>query len=335
MAIFQSKRKSIHKQGSVTVEAVLLFPLLITIFSFGISGISLCVTYYKVSQSFHRTAEALSDYAYLYYEVLISEYLIRDSEENKGAVMEELQALCKDIPDIFKNQFNIEEYAREYLSGFLDKAEDQIYLPLTYGFFLTNIGSYKTAIHSVDFSHSTFFRQGNEILLELRCTIPFPVLFFQNNGIQMTYKLRCNAWTGGIAEEVSEQDIWKLNNFERGKKIRAMFGGNLPEQFPVLSAYRSGRAVLIKSLDYRKPTYQAAGAVSSAVEGMLLKLYTYSGQDKPFGTEQIRIPLEEIRERELILVIPQSEGDTGIEQELERAAEQAARLGILFTIQKL
>ena len=59
-----------------------------------------------------------------------------------------------------------------------------------------------------------------------------------------------------LTNKQNEDDIWSLDNFTRGRRIREIFHANLPSNFPGIAAYSNGVATLIHSLDVTAASYQ-------------------------------------------------------------------------------
>lgn len=332
-------RRSNREEGSVTLETAFLFPVLVAVLVFGSLCIRFCVNYLKVEQCFYQTAETLSDYAYLYHEKTISQL----TTQWKGAVKEETGDLWEDlfagVPEEMQTLLPLEGYLKSYESDLLDQAESQVYVPIAWGVFQYHLrqAGVEDMVSVVNFSGSTFFLNGHEILLDLRCEIPFGFSFLHVDSIPKHYRLRTNAWVTGVGGEVTETNaaIWELDNFSRGKKIRSMYGGNLPDAFPTISKFQNGRATMIKSVDFRKETYQVKGALSENIITMLETLAAYQGQSVPYGKEQIVILPEQIKAKELLLVIPAATQSELIQTELAKASAVAEGYSIIFTVQKL
>jgi len=328
-----------NSSGSVVVESAIIFPFVMLIVLFGYSCMVLCMNYFKVGACFNQTAEQLSDYAYIYHEKIISSFSKSAKTEIKTQINSKLDELLANVPKDIAGMFDVKGKIEKYEDDFLDKIEDQVYMPITYGLFTLNLPDYNEYISNIDFSRSSFFHNSdNDIILELRCDVKMPLMFFNSTGVGMTFKLKTKAWLNGVgkeAEEKSSENIWDLSNFDRGRKIRSMYGANLPDNFPVISAYKDNRVIMIKSLDYRKESYLKEGAVYKAADNMMKDLYRYNGQDKPYGKDDIVIKSSEIKQRELILVIPNDTQSELFKGELNKVEIQARKYGIILTVRKL
>lgn len=327
-----------NAEGSITVETAILLPVLLAILLFGCVCISIYMQYFQVQQCFYNTAETMTDYAYIYHEKTISKL----TAQWKTAIREETDSFWEDfmsgIPKELQELFDVKSYLQAYENDLLDQAESQIYVPIAWSVFQYHLQEAELAdqVSSVNFSGSRFFMKGSEILLDLTCELPFSLPFIWKNTLQVHYRIRVNGWVNGIGGAQVEPDaIWETDNFTRGKYIRNLYGGNLPDTFPSIAKFEDGRATMIKSVDFRKETYQAKGALSTNVIAMLETLYRYQGQSTPYGTEQIVILPAQIQEKELLLVVPNAEQSGMIQQELEEAKSWAQMHQIIFTIVKL
>jgi hypothetical protein len=127
-------------------------------------------------------------------------------------------------------------------------------------------------------------------------------------------------------------DIWSLSNFERGKKLRALFGGNLPGNFPVISRFESatGQAVMIKSMDLTAPYYQTKENAIEKLENYLKELAAFEGAT--YGAVDIR--KHQITSKQLTLVIPNNTLAPGVALALENSSRRAAALGITLVVER-
>jgi len=177
-------------------------------------------------------------------------------------------------------------------------------------------------LSGLDFSGSSFLSDRNEdidIVVRYRIRLPLPIRF--TGDLEIVQRARARAWLGGDTKKgvlgddrdsPGGDDIWSLSNFQRGLKIRRIFGANLPDSFPVIARYEAGRAVMIKSMDITAASYQNGGTVEKTLKRYLKELREYQGQDKPWGRDGIVIRKEDIRKKELLLVIPENKADDAI-----------------------
>ena len=199
-------------------------------------------------------------------------------------------------------------------------------------------------LSGLDFSGSSFLSDRNEdidIVVRYRIRLPLPIRF--TGDLEIVQRARARAWLGGDTKKgvlgddrdsPGGDDIWSLSNFQRGLKIRRIFGANLPDSFPVIARYEAGRAVMIKSMDITAASYQNGGTVEKTLKRYLKELREYQGQDKPWGRDGIVIRKEDIRKKELLLVIPENKADDAIEAVLYDVVRYADSIGINMVIER-
>jgi hypothetical protein len=127
-------------------------------------------------------------------------------------------------------------------------------------------------------------------------------------------------------------NVWSLDNLERGRILRIRNGGNLPLGYPVIAAFREGQAITIRSMDTTSRSFQSETAVYRELCDEIDLLADFNGTDKPWGSARIWIKPDEIRHRELLLVIPDNPPSTGTQAGIDQAKSYAILHGILFSI---
>lgn len=193
----------------------------------------------------------------------------------------------------------------------------------------------------LDFSGSSFFEGSDEnIDLVVRYTIDLPVPIKVFPKLELVQRAAVKGWLAGDegagvpdGEETAE-DIWALDNFTRGLKLRTIFGGNLPYNFPVISAFDGGKAVMIKSMDLTADSYKDAGNVGKTIDSYVRELSKYQGQETPWGSKDIVIRKSDIRQRQLLLVIPQNQLSEEAEQLLAQLPSRAGAAGVTFRLER-
>ena len=164
-------------------------------------------------------------------------------------------------------------------------------------------------VKDLNLYQSEFFRNDTEAVritgyCRLDTYLPFPV--------RIGFSVSCRAWGGGRMPHVSLPEseektptVWEENNFTRGKIFRRMYGGNLPESFPVIAAFENGTAIMIKSLNHTMASYQHSGALEKTIRQMIDTLAAFDGAE--YGGITIR--KENIAQRKLILILPENDFD--------------------------
>jgi hypothetical protein len=193
----------------------------------------------------------------------------------------------------------------------------------------------------LDFSESSFLadREDNiDIVVRYRIRLPLPVQFIP--GLNITQRVKVKAWmdgdetTGVLEGSKNADDLWSMSNFQRGLKIRRLFGGDLPSNFPVIASFSNGKAIMIKSVDMTAPSYQKGDNVQELLNGYIEELAGFKGQDKPFGSGKIIINRENIKTRELLLVIPQNKLTQANEDLLDSFASKAEAKDIALVVKR-
>jgi hypothetical protein len=126
------------------------------------------------------------------------------------------------------------------------------------------------------------------------------------------------------------QNVWNLRPMERGWEIEKAIGRSpqFVHNFPTVDRFTNGIITSIKSIDLEAKTYQNIPALTSKVQGYILKLAQFNGAS--YGG--FRIYANIITKRELLLAIPPN---ASIEQmkALQQMVITAANQGINLIIQ--
>ncbi|NLA70967.1 MAG: hypothetical protein GX850_00785 [Clostridiaceae bacterium] len=129
-------------------------------------------------------------------------------------------------------------------------------------------------------------------------------------------------------DDEEEYDIWGMSNFERGAAIRKLFGGHLPQFYPVIAAWDGHEAVAIKSMDWTAPTWSSADAVERRLTKFINDLAAFEGA----GGEGP--PLGGIHAKRLVIVIPDNEIPWKTESLLNRWRRQALASGVVLDVRQ-
>ena len=193
----------------------------------------------------------------------------------------------------------------------------------------------------LDFSESAFFEDRDEnIDIVVRYTVDLPIPIKVLPRLELVQRATARAWLGGdeasgvLEPEEESESVWALDNFKRGTKLRALFGANLPSSFPVIAAFEDGRAVMIKSMDLTAESYQNTETVIETIDSYIRELSRYQGQESPWGSKGIVIREGDIRQRELLLVIPQNKLSVEVEQLLAQYRTRASASGVSFRLER-
>lgn len=264
----------------------------------------------------------------------------QDSEQGPGSLTDSIDALDKAGED-FRNMLDqadavaadpldeLKSIACYIAAGSLNDAKTQLFTPVVKlymkKYLVTNsitdidqrlkILNIENGFEGLDFSESSFLSDREEnidIVVRYKINLILPLSFMPD--LEIVQRSRAKAWLGGNdnsgvldgSAADNAEDIWSLNNFQRGLKIRRQFGANLPDSFPVLSAFNDGKAIMIKSMDLTAESYQTGNNAEKTLRGYINELAKYKGQEKPWGSDGIVIKNGSITSREVLLVIPEN-----------------------------
>lgn len=194
----------------------------------------------------------------------------------------------------------------------------------------------------LDFSHSSFLEdEREEIVLVVRYEIDLPLPVKILPPLVMEQRASARAWMEGDEPFAAKEDpgqlednLWSLGNLQRGSIIRQRFGANLPYNFPVIAAFSNGKATMIKSMDLTAESYRNPRLLARQLEEYIRILARFKGQEEPWGSRKILIREEDIRSRELLLVIPSNPLSEVTEALLDQYVEIADAQGITLKIER-
>ncbi|HOA31066.1 MAG TPA: hypothetical protein PKM70_03985 [Clostridia bacterium] len=190
---------------------------------------------------------------------------------------------------------------------------------------------------NVTFAGSSFFDHGDDVIFIVRCVmkLPLPVPEKLVEGFELRGRLRFRCFIIGEMGSYNEAapvetSVWSLNNFERGRIIRQVFGANLPSNYPVIAKFDNGKATMIKSLDHTAKTYQDVNTFKMAIKSMILELSEFNGRD--YGG--VSIKAGDIKRRELILVMPTNDMNPAQEFALMEISSYCLAKNIVLIVER-
>jgi len=194
----------------------------------------------------------------------------------------------------------------------------------------------------LNFTESTYLTNDTEdVKIRVRYAFRIPIPIEPLAVLGISQQACAKAWLAGAASSSAadepdeiEDDIWSLDNFTRGRRIQAIFHANLPINFPGLSSYENGTATLIRSLDTTAASYRDSEVVGRQIESYVKSIRDYKGQEKPYGSERIVIPPEDIRTRRLVLVIPRNDLAPEVSAEIDRQINEAMAQGVILQVER-
>lgn len=338
----ENNRNHQYVKGAITIEASIVIPFFIFVALSFAFFIKVIYTHEIIQHALNQTANEISQFCYVYQvsgikgiekEILKS---IDDKIEESEFIPKELQSLltavvegaydegfnklCQALSKIYMGKYFIDEVIknpRQRLEG----------LNIVEG------------MKGLDISMSSFLEDDCndiDIIVVYRIKIPIPINLFPP--ICIIQRAVIKAWLfGDECEELIdryEEDVWSLDNLDRGKKIRELFGANLPFNFPVIAIYNKGSVSMIKSMDITAQSYQKTENIIKKIELYINELAKYDGQENPWGKEGIIIKGEDIKCKLLLLVIPKNPIEEDISNALEDCKTYAKGKGIILDIKK-
>lgn len=319
--------KKYNKNGSASLEAAILIPIVVIILIFQIRLIQCVAMQTALEKAVNNTSDILCRYALLYHEYGIGE-LENHSLEKLGQYLSE-KTSSNDGKNILTKYINLRycaETGDNILYSQVAKAICTQYLNedklVKFGFL---------DYDGLSFSGSLFFDDDSDIIV-LKAKLKYEGKY------TVGASTKSRAWIKGdnpiLSIEESGISIWTLNNFARGKILRATFGANLKYDYPVIAIFKSnGEAVMIKSIDFTKDTYKSQAKFRYEITSMLDKLKEFIGTVGAPGleTNEIIRP-EQIKSKKLMLIMPTNDMPENLASVLKEMTLKASGYGILFEI---
>ncbi|WP_026476477.1 endonuclease toxin domain-containing protein [Alkaliphilus transvaalensis] len=319
-------RRLKNTKGSVTVEAALVLPILIC----AVITIGFFSKIYYVNEIIHHamteTANELSSVSYLYYVSGLSdlqEELDRQFDDYRDSgeitdfedVVYHLMATGYDQTKGFFGNTIIKQLIKRHLAIGRSSSVDTRLKAL----------SVVDGWEGLDFSHSSYLKNGQDIVLIVayRMDLPLPIKFVKEIPILQQVTLR--AWMGGslptdfsdkkgeneeidlsifpdgLVDEVviAGFDVWGLPVFYRGREIKSLLNRNLHEDFPIIDTISQNYIVSIRTHDTRLTSNEGRNFYYSLTQD-IRRLEEYTEETH----QQITIKAEDYEGKILNVVIP-------------------------------
>jgi len=190
----------------------------------------------------------------------------------------------------------------------------------------------------LDFSDSSLFDDGKNIDIVVKYTIKAPLPFNILPKIPIIQRVKVKAWLDGANEE--KEDIWSLENLERGKKIQKMYGRNLPDNFETITKFENGTATLVRSINLNADTYKKKPRsvfteVNKAIKDLRDFEKDHKTQDENGRTIEYYIEAKDIKYRRIIIVIPRGSRNADYDKVFEECKKKARQNNTELTIDEL
>lgn len=351
-----------NDKGSMTLEACIVLPLFLCIIISIIFLIKLTYTHELIQHAINETAEEIASTAYIYQVSGLRD--LHDTAQNGiGGRTEGLKENVENIFGILKSlggddalpldQF--EDAANFIAGGAFNSMKTELLTPFTRLIMEKYIAegsgvsaddrlrslNVKEGLQGMDFSQSGFFKdeeENIEIVVSYEVSLPVPIKIFPE--FKVVQRAAVKAWMSGDEPpetnniDSEANDVWSLSNLERGKKIRTIFGANLPFSFPVIAKFDGGRAVMIKSMDLTAKSYHDTFNICKVLDEYIGELAEYNGQETPWGSGKIIIENEEINSKQLLLVIPGNQLPPATQELLDKYVASASSKKIELKIER-
>lgn len=222
----------------------------------------------------------------------------------------------------------------EFFTSILHLAEKPVINLVAREIFVANI--HKRAGSPIEkiIKDMTFVYREDKGVFSLGVNYEIPVGIFPK--LKICQRAMGRVWRDGGDDTAATEDIWSLDNLSRGKRIRDLFGANLPFNFPVIASFygSSGKAVMIKSMDTTAPSYENTQNMVKKIQTYINQMDDYDGQNIPWGSEGIVINSHEIISKQLLLVIPENEIGAEKEGAFTNLIRDALLKGITLKVER-
>lgn len=304
------------KKGSVTLEAALCVPIMMTMFLLLYGLLEMFLLYNCISKAMYETADMAASYGVLYHRNGIDK--LEKHLQDKLSQYVDL-SLFFPYGDDLLYQKTAENIVVHYLE------QDPVYQR----FFRGRV--------RYDFSGSRFYNGNSEVVLKghFLCdyTIPFMDSFLK--GFALSKTVLFDSFTEGVTPDFSTEtseteSIWSLSNFERGKLLQEQYGRNLPQFFPIIDYYQHGTAGIIRSINHTLKTYQDDRMLEQVLDQLSKELLGFQGAS--YGG--IIVEGERITKREILLIFPEDDFTSGQQAVVDRFVGICRGIGIDVTIER-
>ncbi len=324
-----------HKRGSITIETAIAFTITIVFLASVLTAASLLRTDILMQRAVRRTCEDFSIFTPLSITATdtvstlvnaLPDEVLEDQENVSnitnistyiaGADVATDGALTSAVLDVALSTKFQNDIATEYVEY---NGGSEMFLP-----------EYIDVDFSIDMS-----RQILVVYVTYRVdTMVGPVYMNICDGIPFYGDLEL--FLNGEEQEESEDeedDIWGMNNFERGQRFIEMNGGSLPKTFPVINAFDNGTAISVSSIDLTSDYYSDSRRLERRIESDIDELASFDGADVNIDGQNYSISGDEIYQRRYILVIPENSPEDRAEL-VRNMSEYASERGVELCVEE-
>ncbi len=197
-------------------------------------------------------------------------------------------------------------------------------------------------LDGLDLNESRLFedKENIELVVRYRIKTNLPINLLPE--LQVVQRASVRAWTAGDERYGGEslEDIWALNDMERGRKIQEIYRRNLPYNFKAITRFQNGIATLVTSINLDADTYrQNSRTVVYRVNEKIRSLSDFEEDTKTADsngrTVRYYINADDIRERRLVVVIPKKAEKESFRKVFSECIENAAKKGVKLVFEEL
>ena len=133
----------------------------------------------------------------------------------------------------------------------------------------------------------------------------------------------------GLGSLAKGRTVWRLNRFERGRRIESKLGENLGWNFPTIDKLQGGVATSIKSLDLTAKSYQKGNTLFNTLKKYINKVDDFTGAN--WGGRNIQEGVD-FSTKAIELGVQPGKATIGQWEQIAKAMDLAKEKGIEFTL---
>ena len=296
-----------NKKGSITLDAAIVFTVLLIIVSIMVTSMNLQKTDIVMQQAIDQSCEDIS--LILPFTVLGAETvnLINSDALIGQNAIDTYNRICE-VSDSMEDLmgFSVEELVLNGVMGkvirddiaheFIKRSDEIIFKPDDINVYLCYSGELQVIEVSVDYETDTLFGTHTRTHYSV---IPFYGIY---DSAILNYDF--------VGDDMNNsEDPWGQGNLKRGEYFEQKYGANLPHLFPTINRFEDGECESIMSIDLTKETYSKASNINSRIEEKIEDLKAFDGADVNIRGDRYVINGEDITSRTLTIVIPENTPD--------------------------
>ena len=353
-------------QGALTVEAAIVLPIFICVIV-SVAFFTKVIYVHEIMQhAINEVATNIAETSYVFNAAGINHGSVKDGTQMIVDTVEEMvfpQSQDNDdtVPinqtlfDEILNEPALEPVMEELHKYFLGNINNEILLQqglqiITKKLVKNNLKTHTDtdvdkrlkALHIIDgfqgldFTESRFFAGDTEdIDIVLMYCVKLPLPFNVLPDIHITQRAVTRAWLDGGEERVKdiEENIWELTPWERGRLIQQMqpYKRNVSSNFPVITRFKDGVAIKVRSINLNDASYQNNTQVRSQIRGEINKIYAFEGAERG----ETKIQKEDVVSKKVIIVVPKGTIRKTLLPILEQCKAYAVEKNITLRIDEL